>query len=325
MNLKGKKILVTGHSGMVGQQLVDLLLTKEAEITGVSLDHPDRFKNKGVKFIHGDLREFSFCKEITNGQDVIFNLVGCKGSPRLTKTKPASFLTNMLQFNTNMIEASRQNKVGYFCYVSSVGTYGESELFKEDDMWKNPCSPADFHAGMAKRIGELQLEAIKIEYPDFKYSIVRPSNIHGAGDDFSGNGMVIPSLIKRALESSGTLEVWGSGSCIRDFINSYDVARALIFCVENEIGFPVNIGSGSGITIKQLVETIVKYIPNKLEIKWLTNMPEGDKIRISDMSRLFSYGFKLEKTLDQSIKETIDWYINNKDDVNKRYDVFKSN
>lgn len=325
MNLKNKKVFVSGSTGMVGRELVNLLLEKGAKVSGASLDSPERVKQDGVEFIQCDLRDFNKCLEVTEGKDIVFHIAGIKGSPTLTRDKPASFFVPTLQFNTNVLEAARVNNAQWTLYTSTVGVYGPAEIFREDGLWDQLPSKNDFFAGMAKRIGELQLDAYRTQYPNFKSSIVRPVNIHGPGDGFNPNtSMVIPSLIYKALNSKDKMICWGDGSPIRDFVSSYDVARAMIFCVENEIEEPVNIGSGRGISIKELTETILKYTPNKLEIEWDTTKPNGDAFRVADTSRLAGYGFKLEKSLDQSIKELIEWYLANKHDIEKRYDVFET-
>lgn len=322
MELNKKRVLVTGGTGMLGEQLVNLLLNKGAKVTIVSLDSPDRNCNSDAEFIQADLRYFDNCLKATKNQDIVIAAAGTKGSPVLTRDKPYNFLVPMLMYQTATLEAARVNKVEWTAFLSSVGVYGPAEVFIEDEMWNSPCSPMDWEAGNCKRMGEMQLEAYAKQFKKQNFSIIRPVNIHGARDDFSGNGMIIPSLIKRALESKDKLVVYGDGTPIRDFVSSHDAARAVIFCIENEISLPCNVGSGVGISVKQLAETILRHIPHKLEIEWDLTKPKGDAYRVASMERLFSYGFKLEKTLDQSIKETIDWYLANKDDINKRYDVF---
>jgi GDP-L-fucose synthase len=124
--------------------------------------------------------------------------------------------------------------------------------------------------------------------------------------------MVIPSLINKALSSKDELIVWGDGSQVRDFVFSDDVARAMILAVEKKIKLPLNVGSGSGVTIKDLVETIVENIPNKkLKINWDITKPSGDKIRIMCTERIKSYGFECKTNLPDGIKLTIEWYLKN--------------
>jgi GDP-L-fucose synthase len=132
--------------------------------------------------------------------------------------------------------------------------------------------------------------------------------------------MVVPSLIRKADENE-KLEVWGDGSQIRDFIHSYDVARGMIFAVENKISEPINLGSGEGVTIKIIAETVANYFGK--ELVWDKDKPSGDPIRLFDMSRAKSYGFDAKISIVEGVNNTIDWYINNKNIIKKNYGILK--
>lgn len=318
---KDKKILVTGGGGMIGRSLVKFLLEKGAKITIVDLTEPSDLPD-GVEYYKADLRYFSDCERICNGKDYVFNLVGVKGSPKMCAEQPADFMVPMLQFNTNMMEAARRADVKWYLYTSSVGVYAPAEVFVEDSVWKTVPSPNDRFAGWAKRMGELQAEAYSIQYGWDKVSIVRPANVYGAYDNFNPeNAMVVPSLIRKAQEND-VLEVWGDGSTIRDFIHADDVALGMIFAVENGITDPINLGSGTGHTIKEIVDMVVKYADKDLEVKWLTDKPSGDKIRLFDMTRAKSYGFDTSVSLEDGIRRTTEWFQNNKEILDKRYNAF---
>ena len=131
--------------------------------------------------------------------------------------------------------------------------------------------------------------------------------------------MVIPSLIRKAHENE-FLSVWGDGSPIRDFIYSEDVARGMLHMVKNKVTEPVNLGSGTGVTIKELATTIASELGR--EIKWDTDKPMGDKIRLFDTNRAESYGFKPKTKLEDGISNTVKWFLDNLDIVDKRYNVF---
>jgi len=173
-------------------------------------------------------------------------------------------------------------------------------------------------------MSELQAQAYEIEYKWNKISIVRPANVYGSYDNFDPeNAMVIPSLIRRAVEAEESLTVWGDGSPIRDFIHAKDVARGMMIMVENGVNEPVNLGSGTGITIKELAETIVKNIPNKkLTLIWDKDKPSGDKKRLMDTSRAKKHGFECSVTLESGIKDTIDWFVNKAESAGIRYNSF---
>lgn len=321
---KGKKVLVTGGTGLVGKQLVDLLIKAGADLTVVSLDDPSRAP-KGVKFVRADLREFSNCVGACEGQEIVFHLAGVKGSPAMTAKQPASFFVPTITFNTNMMEAARRAGVKRFLYTSSNGAYAPAEVFHEDDMWKAPPSENDKFAGWAKRMGELQAEAYNIEYGWDKISIVRPANIYGPFDNFDPKtAMVIPSLIKRALDGENPLTVWGDGTPIRDFIFSRDVARGMLLAVEKGINQPINLGSGTGVSIKQLAEAVAKAVPGgPVPIVWDSSKPKGDAKRVLDTTRAKKLlGFTPEVSLAEGIRQTIEWYLNNKDELDKRYNPF---
>lgn len=320
---KNKNVLVTGGTGLIGQPLVEMLVAEGAKVTVVSLDDPSRAP-QGVTFKQADLREFSSCLEVCKDQEVVFQLAGVKGSPAMTAKRPASFFVPTLTFSINMMEAARRCGVERYLFTSSVGVYSPAEIFYEDDVWKTFPSPNDRFAGWAKRMGELQAEAYKIEYGWDKISIVRPANVYGPFDNFDpNNAMVIPSLIKRALDGENPLTVWGDGSPIRDFIHARDVATGMMLAVEKGINEPINLGSGSGVTIKEIAEIVAANVPNSpIEIVWDITKPKGDAKRLMDMTRANSYGFKPQISITQGIKETIEWYIKNCNTVNNRYNAF---
>ena len=323
MNLNKKRVLVTGGTGMIGTEVVDQLIQKGALVKVASIEE-DSGLSPDIEYERIDLRDFESCKRICNNIDVVFNMAGVKGSPVMAKERPASFFVPMLQFDTNMMEAARLSDVEWFLFTSSVGVYGNFES-PEDDLWDLPPSKNDWYAGWAKRMGELQAETYKIQYNWDRISIVRPANVFGKKDNFDKEtSMVIPALISRIEEGESPLNVWGNGSAVRDFIYAKDVAKICCFLVENEITQPVNAGTGQGISIKQLVETIVKYTINKPEIVWDATKPTGDPKRILNVDRLRSLvGFNDFTPLDTALKEVIEWYSENKYIINNRYNSFK--
>jgi GDP-L-fucose synthase len=320
---RGKKVLVTGGSGLIGRPLVKKLLEQGALVTVVSLDDPKRAP-AGVTFKQADLREFSNCLQICEGQRIVFQLAGVKGSPAMTAKRPASFFVPTITFSINMMEAARRAGVERFLFTSSVGVYSPAEVFYEDEVWKTFPSPNDRFAGWAKRMGELQAEAYKIEYGWDKISIVRPANVYGPYDNFDpNNAMVIPSLIHRAMSGENPLTAWGDGSPIRDFIHSSDVADGMLLAVEKGINEPINLGSGTGVTIKEISEIIAKNVPGgPIDILWDTTKPKGDAKRLMDMTRAKSYGFSPKIKMEEGIIETIKWYQENQGKMAERYNAF---
>tara|TARA_A100001011_G_C14216589_1_gene802322 strand:- start:196 stop:1194 length:999 start_codon:yes stop_codon:yes gene_type:complete len=319
---KNKNVLVTGGTGLIGTPLVEELDKLGANIRVVSLDKPPSEKNN-IEYINKDLRIFDNCLDVCKDMFAVFSLAGVKGSPAMTSQRPASFFVPTITFSINMMEAARRCGVERYLFTSSIGVYAPSEIFYEDSVWETFPSPNDRFAGWAKRMGELQAEAYAIEYNWDKISIVRPANVYGPKDNFDpNNAMVIPSLIRRIFDGENPLVVWGDGSPIRDFIYARDVAMGMIKVMEKGYNKPVNLGSGKETSIKEIVEIIKKLVGNDLKIEWDISKPSGDKKRLMDTSRQNEIGAMHKTTLEQGIKETIEWYKKNKASISDRYNPF---
>jgi GDP-L-fucose synthase len=209
-------------------------------------------------------------------------------------------------------------------FTSSIGVYAPSKVFCEEDVWKTFPSENDKFAGWAKRISELLIESFKIQYNLENFYIVRPANVYGPGDNFDkNNAMVVPSLINRVFSGENPLKVWGDGSAVRDIVYSEDVAKAMIKIMENKNHGPINIGSGKGVSVKQIAETIVKLIPKfKIKIQWDTTKPTGDKIRLMSIKKAKKLNVYCKTNLTKGIKKTIIWFGKNKKNIDNRHNQF---
>ena len=286
--MKNKSALVIGASGMVGTALMKVL--------GRSKTY---FKIKGVD-IETDMTIKSNT-EIIKDYDHIYHLAGKKGSPQTAKERPADYLP-MLQFDANIIEAVGKYKPEWFLYTSSIGVYPPMEVYEEDKVWHEVPSENDKIPGYIKRMGELGCYAIRATYGYENISIVRPANIYGPNDNFGKNSMVIPSLIKKGHEDD-VINVWGDGSPTRDFIYCEDVARGMLHMVENKVNDTVNLGSGEGVKISDIANTIGNFFGK--EVKYDTTKPNGDMKRLMSMRRTQGYGFNPSVKLKDGIKKTI--------------------
>jgi len=289
---RNKKILVAGGTGLVGQQLVPKLIKLGAKVFVVSLDDKSLANKKIEDFYSLDLMNLDNCIKVTKNKEIIFNLLGVTGSPKINIEKPASFMMSNIYCAINLLMAAQISKVKKYLYTSTYGVYAHSAKMKESDVWKTFPSDNDKFAGWAKRIGELQIEAFKIEYNFDSLHIVRPANIYGPYANFDPeNSMVISSLIRRIAEGENPLVVWGDGTAIRDFVFSADVADAMIQVVGKKIERPINIGSGKGVSIKKLVDILTsnKSFKKKSEFKptryRLCNRPV---IKVSKIKKSFS-------------------------------------
>ncbi|MBT7523240.1 MAG: NAD-dependent epimerase/dehydratase family protein [Gammaproteobacteria bacterium] len=319
---KDKNILVTGGTGLIGRPLVEKLVSLEAKVTVVSLDKPTNVDNS-VNFINLDLRNFENCISVCKDKEIVFNLIGVKGSPKMTMENPASFFVPTITFSINMMEAARQCGVERYLFTSSIGVYEPADIFNEDDVWSTFPSENDRFAGWAKRMGELQAQAYDIQYNWDKISIVRPANVYGPYDNFDPkNAMVIPSLINRASSGERPLTVWGDGSPIRDFIYSEDVADGMLEVVRQGYNKPINLGSGNGVSIKEIATAIANKMSDKCEIVWDISKPSGDNKRIMSTERAESIGISPKILLDEGIESTIKWYNKHKNKDMNRYNAF---
>lgn len=311
-----KKVLVAGGTGMIGICMVNKLLQLGSEITIASLEskkYAEKLFGKKVKFIQTDLTDFENCLKVTRKQDLVFNLVGIKGSVGIGQTKAASFLLPMLRFQTNLMDASFKNDVRGFLFTSSICVYPQSNKPKiEDSVWDGQPKQNDRIPGLAKRIGEVQAESYMLEYGWLAPKIVRPSNVYGPFDNFDPQiAQVIPALIARMANEESPVKIWGDGRAIRDFIFVDDVAEGMLVALEKASScVPINLGSGKGETIKTIVQTIANYIPTKPKLKWDKSKPTGDPVRILSMKRAKSLlGFKAKVSLEEGIKKTVEWYL----------------
>ena len=323
MNLTGKKIVISGGTGMIGRHLIRLCQQYNPySIKSLSLDNTNI---KDVECCTADLTHKNIALSMTKEANYVFHLAGIKSNPSNARNKPASFSVPMIQFNTNFAEAALKNNVDWYLYTSSVGVYAQTEEFIEDDVWKTFPSENDKAAGWAKRIGELQLESYSIEYDWNKYSIIRPTNIFGEFDCFNPkDAMIVPTLIHKMIEfPTKDLELHGDGSNIRDLLYAGEIARCMLHMVENKLNGPLNCGSGTGISIKELVEKLISITNFKGSLRWLGG-PSGDKKRIMNTKKLESTGFTPESNLDKGLELTVEWYKENKDKLPNRYEPFKN-
>jgi GDP-L-fucose synthase len=148
--------------------------------------------------------------------------------------------------------------------------------------------------------------------------------VYGPYDNFDPEGgMVVPSLIRRAVDGERPLTVWGDGTPVRDFIHARDVARGMLIVMEKGLGRPVNLGSGTGTPIRRLVEVVVAALGEPCQVVWDTSKPAGDRMRVLDVQRAREIGFSPEISIEDGIAETMAWYRAHRAGLPKRYDVFK--
>ena len=304
---------------MIGRQIVRILCDAGANVRVVSLDQIE--VDDRAEHVTADLADFGLCKDLTQGMDFVFHVAGIKGSINVTKSKPASFFVPLLMMNTNMLEAARVCGVKKAVYTSSIGAYPSAEVFKEADGDDGP--PMDMFPGWAKRMAEMQVQAYRIQYGLENFAVVRPCNVYGPGDNFDpDNAMVIPSLMYRIHRGEDPLRVWGDGSAVRDFAYSEDVAEGVILALHHGTqGRYVNLGSGQGYTIRELVETLNSFIDFSYEFD--TTKSSGFPRRVMDISLARErIGYDPQTSLLEGLKKTWEWFLANEQEYLSRKNYF---
>jgi GDP-L-fucose synthase len=315
----GKSILVTGGTGLIGRQVVEILCDAGGRVRIVSLDEVT--VHARAEHIVGNLTDLNLCKELTKDMDFVFHMAGIKGSVEVTKSKPASFFVPLLMINTNVLEACRLNNVGKIVYTSSIGAYASAEVFREGENQDGP--PMDMFPGWAKRMAELQVQAYRQQFGRENFAVVRPCNVYGPGDNFDPeNAMVIPTLMYRIFNRENPVLIWGDGSAVRDFAYSRDVAEGVILALYYGTGGGfVNLGSGNGVTIRELVETLHGFL--NFNYQFDPTKRSGFPKRVMDITlakKLIHY--RPETSLKEGLRKTWNWFVNNRDEYLKKKNYF---
>ena len=309
-----KKILITGCSGLVGIHLVNKCLEKGYEVIGVDIRHTS-YLPLSDKFTFYEL-DLTIEENIKNlffyeTPDVVLNTFGVKGSPMIAKNQPVDFLYPSFKINTEIINQCANNNI-WLVFVSSVGVYSPAEKFVEDDVWKTLPGEHDWFPAWSKRMGELLLESYEVQLGYKNWSIIRPANIFGEYDDFSGKGTVIASTIKKVYEATTEIDAWGDGSPIRDFVYAGDVADAIIQLYENKLNTTVNFGCGEEITIKKIIENIIEISEKDIIVNWDSTKPNGDMRRQMDITKQTKYNILPKMGIKEGIKKTYKFYEKNR-------------
>ena len=308
MNLKNKKILLTGGVGFLGRFVFKKLLEGGVKEDDIFIP---RIKNY-------DLRKKEDCLEITKGKDIVIHLAAKVGGINFNKENPATTFYDNASMALNIIDASYKNNVKKFVGIGSVCEYPKFTPvpFQEAHLWDGYPEETNAPYGLAKKMMLVQSQAYRQQY-GFNAIHLLLINMYGPGDNFNlDTSHVIAALIKKVAdakkEGKDYIEVWGTGKATREFLYVEDAAEAIILATEKyDKPDPVNIGSGTEISIKDLVETICRLMDFKGEIRWDISKPDGQPRRRLDVSRAEKeFGFRAQTNLKIGLRATIEWYEN---------------
>jgi len=312
------QVLVTGGGGFVGSHLVEQLLKKGSKIKVVGTKkNPYRLAPYGnkIEYVQTDLMNLENCQKIIKNVDIVFHLASIVAGIGYNVSHHADMYRLNSILNFNVLEASRIENVERYQCTSSTCVYPRDTIIPtpESEGLVDDPEPTVIGYGWAKRIAEIQSKLYAQDY-DMKISIVRPTNIYGPNDNFDPKiSHVIPALIKRIMDSTDSITIWGSGNQTRSFIFAQDVTRAMIELIEKHPkSDPINIGTDEEVTIHELVLLIMSVCDKNLKLIFDTTKPEGQPRKFADISKIKEIiNWKPEYSLKRGLEETIKWYKNN--------------
>ena len=312
--LSGKKILVTGGAGFLGQSVIRILLEKGARPKDIFVPRSDQY----------DLRFQVACAKVVTGQDIVIHLAANAGGIGWNRAHPGALFYDNIAMGVLLMEEARVAGVEKFVQIGSVCSYPFRPPripFREDDLWEGYPERTNAPYGIAKKALMVMGQAYREEY-GFCVIYLLPVNLYGPGDHFEPEkSHVIPALIRKFVEAkeSGAeeVEVWGSGHhegvpVSREFLYVDDAAEAIVLATERyEKPDPVNIGSGQEIAINDLVEMIGRLTGFRGRIVRDPSKPDGQPRRCLDTSRAKAeFGFVARTPFEEGLRKTIEWYEN---------------
>jgi GDP-L-fucose synthase len=307
---QGKRILVTGATGLFGHGLTNRLVALGASVRAVSRGQR-RIALPEVEHLAGSLANPDFAARAVAGMDGLFHCAGLRGSIGIQTARAADMLAGNMLIDFHTLEAARRAEVGRILYVSTVSVYPPLPVYQEDLAWSADPDPGHQYVSWAKRMAEKLIEAHRVQYGFEGATIVRPVNTYGPHDDFNENtALVIPALIRRMLDGEDPFTVWGDGKAIRDFLYIDDCVDGMLLAYARGLGRgPFNLGSGRGYSIGEVVDAIVAASGLSPRIAWDTSRPAGEARKVADITRAHrELGFAPSTTLADGIARTIAWY-----------------
>ena len=307
MNLDAK-IYVAGHRGLVGSAIVRNLeangFTNIITRTHAELDLTNQ----------ADVRKF-FEEE---RPEYVFLAAAKVGGIHANNTYPADFIYDNLMIQNNLIKAAHDFKVTKLLFLGSTCIYPKMapQPIKEEYLLTGALEETNEAYAVAKIAGLEMCKFFKRQYGDNFISCM-PTNLYGPNDNFDlKSSHVLPALIRKFHEAkvnrAETVEVWGTGTPLREFIYVDDMAAACVFLMENYDGEQhVNIGTGEEVSIRQLAETVKEVVGFEGELVFNTDMPDGTPRKLTSVDKLHGLGFMHKVSLNEGIRMAYEWFLEN--------------
>lgn len=304
--LPGKRICVTGGGGFLGSRVVAQLREHGCEDVFVVRRHEyDLVRGEDVERLYRDVKP-----------QIVIHLAAVVGGIGANRENAGRFFYENIMMGAQMIEAAREHSVEKFVQIGTVCSYPKFAQvpFKEDELWSGYPEETNAPYGIAKKALLVQAQGYREQY-GLNAIYLLPVNLYGPGDNFDpASSHVIPALIKKCVDAiergERRIEVWGTGSATREFLYVDDAAEGIVLAAEKYNGpEPINLGSGSEITIRDLVDLIARVTGFTGEIVWDTTKPDGQPRRALDVSRAAELlGFRARTDFVEGLRRTIEWY-----------------
>ena len=305
---KDAKIYVAGHRGLVGSAIVRNLQNKG--YTNIIYR-----THKELDLINQEAVRTFFQEE---KPEYVFLAAAKVGGIHANNTYPADFIYDNLMIQNNVIKAAHDFEVKKLLFLGSTCIYPKMapQPIKEEYLLTGALEETNEAYAIAKIAGLEMCKFFKRQYGDNFISCM-PTNLYGPNDNFDlKNSHVLPALIRKFHEAkvnnSEVVEVWGTGTPLREFLYVDDMADACVFLMENYEGEQhVNIGTGEEVSIRELAETIKKVVGFEGELVFNTDMPDGTPRKLTTVDKLHGLGWKPKVSLNEGIRRAYEWYMNN--------------
>ncbi len=313
-----KRVTVTGGAGFLGQHVVKRLGAFGAQV------YVPRKRDFDFTALDASLR----CL-LEHPCDVLIHGAAYYGGIGINVSEPGRLYYQNLVMGANLMEAARLAKVSKVVNIGTACSYPgylEGHL-KEDDLWAGPCHASVVNYGLTKKMLAVQAAAYKKQYGLDAIHLIL-TNLYGPGDSYNPDrSHVVAALIRKWVEAeinkSPQIEVWGTGKPVREFIYVEDCADAIILAAERygDVAMPLNIGTGIGTSIRELVETINGVTGYRGRLVWNTAKPDGAMMKVLDVSRMKAAleGWTPSTSLREGLEKTIAWYRANKREADEKW------
>lgn len=299
-DLAGKKVFVAGHQGMVGSAIVRRLDTEDCEMLKSERSEMNLCIQSEVNAWFAD-----------NRPEVVFVAAAKVGGIHANSTYPAEFIYENLMIQSNLVHAAHKFDVGKLIFLGSTCIYPKMapQPIKENALLSGALEETNQWYAIAKIAGIKLCESYFIQYGK-NFISAQPTNLYGPGDNYDPeNSHVLPALIRKAheanLRNDPDITVWGTGKPLREFLHVDDLADALIFLAKNyNEQFPINVGSGQEVSIKELTKMICKVVGFEGVLKFDSTKPDGTPRKLCDSTLLKKLGWDRARNLEVGIRDT---------------------